>query len=776
MGETRREFMGRTVTGTVAGLLGMPHLLESSLLGQDDGSEGLPWYRRAYRWGQTNLNEMDPVRYDVDWWRQHWKRTKVQGIVVNAGGIVAYYPSKFPLHYRAQHLGDRDLFGEITRAAHRDGIVVLARMDSNRTHEAFYRAHSEWFARDIRGEVYRANAGFRSADSRNEEASTRYRYITCINSPYYDEYLLDVLREVMERERPVGFTDNSWSGLSRNQICYCRYCKEKFQAYAGAELPRKKDWDGHVYRQWIRWNYDRRVEIWDINNRAVKEAGGPDALWLGMIGGDFISQGQRFRDTPRLMQRSEMVMLDDQARSVEYGFQENAEMGKRLHGLLGWEKLIPESIATYQRSPTFRKAAASKAESRMWMYSGFAGNIHPWWHHVGAFQWDRRQFQTAIPVYDWYEKNQEYMGNRQPVSTVGIVWSQENADFYGRDEAEELVGSPYYGMIQALVRARIPYVPVHADHIERESGKLGILILPNLDAMKESQVAAVRRFAEQGGGIVATGETSLYDEWGDRQSDFALSDVLGARYTGKRHGSTGIAESWDGEDHSYLRFLPDVGRDVYGPLSGSEPAITGKRHPVLEGFDETDIIAFGGLLLDVKSDSQATVPVTLIPDFPAYPPETSWMRIPRTDIPALVLNESGAGRRAYLPADIDRRFSRDNLPDHGQLLANVIRWVAKGNIPLAVEGRGLVDCHLYRQHNRLVLHLVNLTSAGTWKLPVHELIPIGPLRLRVQIPAGMRAESVRLLVSGATKPLALDRGWASFEVPSVLGHEVAVIG
>ncbi|MCX6619020.1 MAG: Tat pathway signal protein, partial [Acidobacteria bacterium] len=91
-----------------------------------------PWYRRALRWGQTNITEKDPVRYDIAWWREYWKRTEVQGVIINAGGIVAYYPSKFSLHYRAESLGDRDLFGELTAAAHQDGIVVLARMDSNR--------------------------------------------------------------------------------------------------------------------------------------------------------------------------------------------------------------------------------------------------------------------------------------------------------------------------------------------------------------------------------------------------------------------------------------------------------------------------------------------------------------------------------------------------------------------------------------------------------------------------------------------------------------------
>jgi hypothetical protein len=44
-----------------------------------------PWYQRTLRWGQTNITELDVERYDIDWWREHWKLTKVQGVVVNAG-------------------------------------------------------------------------------------------------------------------------------------------------------------------------------------------------------------------------------------------------------------------------------------------------------------------------------------------------------------------------------------------------------------------------------------------------------------------------------------------------------------------------------------------------------------------------------------------------------------------------------------------------------------------------------------------------------------------
>lgn len=78
---------------------------------------------------------------------------------------------------------------------------------------------------------------------------------------------------------------------------------------------------------------------------------------------------------------------------------------------------------------------------------------------------------------------------------------------------------------------------------------------------------------------------------------------------------------------------------------------------------------------------------TFVLAFPIYPPETAWMRDPKSDVPGLILNTTaGGGPVAFLPADLDRRFSRDNLPDHGNLLGDLIRWAAKSDIPLAVQG------------------------------------------------------------------------------------------
>ncbi len=62
-------------------------------------------------------------------------------------------------------------------------------------------------------------------------------YVTCVNSPYYDEYIPAILREIIERSHPEGFTDNSWSGLGRDSICYCANCERKFRERAGKPVP-----------------------------------------------------------------------------------------------------------------------------------------------------------------------------------------------------------------------------------------------------------------------------------------------------------------------------------------------------------------------------------------------------------------------------------------------------------------------------------------------------------------------------------------------------------
>ena len=135
--------------------------------------------------------------------------------------------------------------GKLAKAAHDDGLVVLARMDSNRAAEDFYKQHPDWFARDAKGAPYRA------AD----------KYVTCVKSPY-------------------------------------EHCSKCFHARTGKAIPKQRNWDD---------NYARRVAIWDLHNRTAQAAGGPDCLWIGMNSGSVTNRSRQFRDNKEICKRAEIL-------------------------------------------------------------------------------------------------------------------------------------------------------------------------------------------------------------------------------------------------------------------------------------------------------------------------------------------------------------------------------------------------------------------------------------------------------------------------------------
>lgn len=724
-----------------------------------------PWYQTTLRWGQTNLVERDPERYDAQWWREHWRKTRVQGIIVNAGGIVAYYPSRFPLHHRAEKLGERDLYGEIVKLAREEGLKVIARMDSNRVAEDFYQAHPDWICRDIEGKPYR------QAD----------KYVTCIGSPYYSEYLPSIMEEIIERSQPDGFADNSWAGLPRKNICYCDHCQTQFSAFSGKALPRSHDWNDEAYRDWIKWNFQRRTDLWELNNRVTTRAGGPDCAWMGMINGEVLNNSSRFIDLQAILARSAIVMLDHQRRNPYDGFEQNTEAGKRLHELAGWDKLIPESTPQYQLGgPAFRLASMPPAEVRMWSTSGFAGGIQPWWHHIGASHEDRRQYTTAEPIFAWHEANQDILINRQPLADVGVVWSQQNHDYFGQDKAKTKTLDPYRGTVKALDRAGITYMPLHADDIVTAAGRFSLLILPNIGALSAPQIAALKAFADQGGSVIASSETSISDLDGNLRDDFALADLFGVHRLG---GSRGSEENANPDlevhaRHTYLRLTPELRGGVYGPRDATAPAPGGERHPILAGLEAADTIPFGGYLPLVRVEPGVAVLATFIPDFPIYPPETSWMREPKTDLPAITVKEGANGsKRVWFVADLDRCFARDEQFEHALLLANAVRWALQDGSKVTLKGgHGVVTADLYQQGNRRILHLNSRLQLSRVPGRQYDLVPLGPIEVRLRLDAGATAPAkVSLRVRSEEVPAVQQDGELVIKIDEIHDHEVVVI-
>jgi len=150
------------------------------------------------------------------------------------------------------------------------------------------------------------------------------------------------------------------------------------------------------------------------------------------------------------------------------------------------------------------------------------------------------------------------------------------------------------------------------------------------------------------------------------------------------------------------------------------------------------------------------------------------MRTPKNEHPAVIVNERpGFGRVAFYPP-ISTAVRPRQPARHGRLLATWRAGRRGRSCRLPWKGRAY-RLSFYRQPGRVILHLVNLTSAGTWRAPVDELIPVGPLRVRLRLPGDVAGRQLRLLVSGRRVAIGTQGGWAHFEVPSVRDHEVVLI-
>ena len=148
------------------------------------------WFDRPMRWAQLTLAEDDPGQYDLNFWLDYFKRTHSDAACLSAGGCVAYYPTKVPLHYRSQWLKDGDTFGDLVAGCRKLGMVVVARTDPHAAHPAMAAAHPDWLAVDAQGQ-------------KRPHPSMPEWWLTCALGPYNFQFMTEVTKEIVS---PVSYT------------------------------------------------------------------------------------------------------------------------------------------------------------------------------------------------------------------------------------------------------------------------------------------------------------------------------------------------------------------------------------------------------------------------------------------------------------------------------------------------------------------------------------------------------------------------------------------
>jgi len=250
--------------------------------------------------------------------------------------------------------------------------------------------------------------------------------------------------------------------------------------------------------------------------------------------------------------------------------------------------------------------------------------------------------------------------------------------------------------------------------------------------------------------LMASFETSLYDENLNRRSDFGLADVLGISKSGDAIGTNGNAY--------YARI--------------ANPTAT-PHHPILNGFTDTNWIPGAQNRTPLKPIDNPLL--TVVPGFVRYPPELAYPPQSHTDEPAAVLREQGRSRTAYFSGDLERTYWLTGHGDLLRLMHNTIRWLTHGEQVVDISGDGLIETFCWETDPGYTVHLLNYTNPNAHHGWMRSIYPIGPQTISLKLPSAVQVRSVDLLQAERNIPFTLKDQILRFTVPSVQDYEVAAI-
>ncbi len=566
----------------------------------------------------------------------------------------------------------------------------------------------------------------------------------CYNTGYR-EWCFQMLRNIARLPVDGVFYDGP---IFYEDTCYCRACRAAFQKRYGRSIPSKAARSGRDARDLLDFQAQSLRDFLRDSRRALK-AVNPEAI-LYMNGGE---RGENWR-TGRL---NRVLAPEQDLLGSEGGFL-NGDLNRTPIWKPGVTARWLETLAEGKPRVIF-SAAGHKPwtfsllpapELRLLYAQSIAQGAGVWF---GAFtsEFSQPEMDSVTSLNRFLSKNSRYFEDTKSDAATAVVWSEATADFYPRSSTplkalartpqNSEVGNPnaeFSGLVEALLRSRTPFDVI--DETRLEQGNLGrykLIILPNTACMSEKTAAGLEQYVRQGGALLATFETSLYDDSGLRRKELLLGRLLGVRSLDSILGP----RRWD-----------------YVKKRASSPFLAGLDREFLPST-----------LFNLVVEPTTAGPLLQFTE----PLKGRYDGVPALSVePALLVNSYGKGRVLYCPGDLGASIQGFRLPEHLRLVENIARALAP--CPVRLEGTpGYLDLTLRSQGGgRKFIHLINFT--GEMTRPMRRIVPLKDVSLTCD--EFGRAGRVFTLV----RPQALkaersrDGSW-QVTLPSLEEYEVIVI-
>jgi hypothetical protein len=590
----------------------------------------------------------------------------------------------------------------------------------------------------------------------------------CLLGPYGD-FFIDVLAEILTTYPDVAAF--SFDGLHYGGFCYCKHCRANYRKDAGAVIP-NADLNDAAFRRYQHWA-DRRME--DLVRRMQTRLKGikPDVAlvtWTTNAGrfGHFLS-------IPRNMPARMNLLLD--APDQEFWLDETnrgttivpAFANAYIWATTNHRVAFSEPYILSHGNPYGKDSFPPHEILRRMMLAltyGAAPSI--------AVAQPANLQQELYECLDEVTRRKPWLTHKSPEPWAALVMSDNTRNFYGRSagKVEERYLASVFGAFRAAVEEHLPVTVVNDWNLNAaDLARYKVLVLPNTACLDDGQVAAVDQFVRNGGGLVASLDTSLFDEYGDPRKNFALGAVLGVEYRG-------LPDTAGAKEEIDVNFAKGIGPDYWEKRKNifdfKQDAASVLNQGRMKTYVGDQSVTFKGAALRVAvTDKTAKVLGTLRAKSVAGAAE----------FPGVVSRAHGRGRVVYFAAGFDSAYYLYAYPYQRLALRHAITWAASAPPPVVIEAPMCVHSTVMRQakggSERLIVHLFSdLNTTAHHALPAddvplrEEVVPIHDVRVRFD--PSYRLRKVRLEPEGKDLEMKKTAEGVSVTVPRLEVHTMVV--
>lgn len=599
-------------------------------------------------------------------------------------------------------------------------------------------------------ELYDEHPEWRQVDADGmpvaEERGT-FGKVLCPNSPYR-EYLTAMVKRLIENYDIDGIYFDMV--FFEENPCYCENCSRLFWSIYDAEIPREQNWDDPLFRKFIQFRNDSNYSfVGDICDTVKKvDPKLSTCIQYVMLKGRSIS-GQTLA----------VGSVPDYLYTDIYFRQGYLPMSVCTKLTASISRYRPEiGIMTrpgsHNDTPNMKTLDHIRSEAFTAIANGGAVMFFDIMWPDGTLQdamWDR-----IGQVVGEIKARETWLGGK-PIKSVGVFYSEKTRIWYGRSDRKNRYEANFFGVCRALIEEHVP-----CNIITKLDKKIlsdyQALVLPNTVCMSKQEVDAVRDFVSEGGGLVCTEKTSLWNENGEVLDDFQLNDVLGVSYVGDTALYSRVYSKFDKNQKLAERLPSDGFITSWGPVQKVN----------LRGAIQMANIVYP------YTEPTADKFVNIMANPPAVP----------SDWPACTYNEFGNGKVIYFTGAIDKDYLKLSFPELKWLIADAVRAVSKE--PLMVELRGpmSVEVTAFERNNasQLVIHLVNYqaeigkyltTESFESRHQVQEILPVFNLELIVR--TGKEIRGVSIQPENSVPHYERDNGSIKVTIPRLDYHSMVII-